>query len=101
MLWGVSEATGRISALPASPLLLPAILTLGAVKIASWLYRQKPKTEPLPANFDWKEYEENKEEWDRLTAKIDAGIELTTMEWIKYNTVLPYPSWSNGERWRY
>lgn len=101
LLWGMNEETGGISALPASPLLLPAILALGAIKVASWLYRPKPKTAPLPANFNWKEYEANKAEYYKILAKIQTGKTLTTLEEIRWNTVLPYPSWSKGEPWHY
>lgn len=101
LLWGIDKETGGISALPASPLLLPAIIGLGALKVASWLYKPKPKKQPLPANFNWEEYSKNKKEYDYLLAKIQSGKPLTPMEETRWLTELPYPSWSKGERWQY
>ena len=100
LLWGMDD-DGRVSALPASPLLLPALLTLGAIKIASWLYKPRPKAAGLPAGFDQQEYDAYSKEYHRLLSKITAGKQLTEMEQMRWNTVLPYPSWSQGERWVY
>ena len=100
LLWGYDESTGRISALPASPMLLPAVLLLGAVKLASVFYRPKTKTAPLPDGFNLQEYQANKKEYRRLFEKIKRGQELTPYEQLRWSA-LPYPSWSKGERWHY
>jgi hypothetical protein len=101
LLWGIDGETGGISALPASPLLLPAIIVLGLVKLASSIARPKPQTAPLPANFNLSEYNRNKTEYNKLRCKIKEGKTLTAIEELRWNTVLPFPSWSRGERWHY
>jgi hypothetical protein len=101
LLWGMDTETGKIAALPASPLLLPALLFIGALKIASILLRSKVKKKELPTGFNEQEYLKNKKEHDAYIYKIHSGIQLTDHELMRLNTVLPFPSWSNGERWHY
>jgi hypothetical protein len=101
LLWGIDKETGSISALPASPLLLPAIAVLGVLKLFSVVHKPKPKTAPLPAGFNSKEYYSNKREYDYYVEKIKERKELTEYEKMRFNTVLPFPSWSKGEPWHY
>lgn len=100
LLWGYDEQTGKISALPASPLLLPGVAFLGVLKLVSLFHRPKPVTAPLPDDFNLEEYHRNKIEYRRLWAKKQSGQELTDYEFIRWNQ-LAYPSWSKGERWHY
>lgn len=100
LLWGYDEQTNSISALPASPLLLPAMAVWGFTKLASLFYRPKPKTAPLPDDFNLQEYNRNKAEYRKLFQKINSGQQLTLYEQLRW-TALPYPSWSKGERWHY
>jgi hypothetical protein len=101
LLWGIDNETGKINALPASPLLLPAFI----VYCIAWLLSLFPKRttgEPLPCNFDQDEFNKNKKEYDYYCMKIRKGIELTSEERHRLNAVLPRPSWSKpGENWHY
>jgi hypothetical protein len=102
LLWGIDEDSGKISALPASPLLLPAIVFYFLLWFLSLFYRRRIKSKPLPSNFNQKEWLANRTEYKRLCDKVRAGIELTPIEQIRFNTMLPRPSWAQpGEWWTY
>lgn len=102
LLWGIDEDSGKISTLPASPLLLPAILVYCILRLIAPLYRKKPLSGPLPDKFNLQEYLKNKREYSRLCAKIGAGEEFTVRECIVFNAILPKPSWAKpGEFWTY
>jgi len=101
LLWGIDRESGAISALPASPLLLPAFIVYGIAWVFS-LFPKKPKTAPLPRKFNEEEYKRNKQEYDYYCMKIRKGIELTSQERYRLNVILPNPSWSKpGENWHY
>lgn len=102
LLWGIDCESGKISALPASPLLLPAVAIAFIFWIIGKVWRKPVKREPLPDNFNHTEYRRNKAIYDRLCLKIRQGKELTANEQIMINYYLPRPSWAKpGEHWTY
>lgn len=102
LLWGINNETGRISALPASPLLLPAAIIYLIFRVVGVLWPKKIQAEPLPDNFDDEEYWRNKVLYNRLIAKQRSGATLTDAEVFQLRYVLARPSWAKpGEVWRY
>jgi hypothetical protein len=101
-LWGIDCQTGGISPLPASPLLLPAIIVSGILWVISKLWPEPVKTQPIPDNFNQEEWDRNYSLYHKLVAKRAAGIELTASESIQLRYYLPRPSWAKpGEYWTY
>ena len=102
LLWGIDCQSGKISALPASPLLLPAALFFGVLWLIGLFIPKQVKREPMPENFNEKEYMHNSIQYHYLCGKIRDGIELTDSERFTLRRVLPYPSWAKpGEFWTY
>jgi hypothetical protein len=102
LLWGIDCDSGKISALPASPLLLPAVIVGCIFWIIGKIWRKPIKKEPLPDDFDINEWYRNKAIYDRLCLKIRRGQDLTPSEQIMINCYLPKPSWAKpGEHWSY
>jgi hypothetical protein len=102
LLWGIDPESGSIGALPASPLLLPALAVYCLIWLLSPLYRNRQKPTPTPSSFNEQQWAKNKQEYDALVRKIRAGKSLSDMEMIRLNTVLPRPDWAEpGEWWSY
>lgn len=102
LLWGMDRESGAISALPASPLLLPALIFYFILWIISPLFKKRDKPIPLPGNFDQEEWSSNKIEYYKYVDKMRKGEPLSDFEQIRMNTVLPRPSWAKtGEWWTY
>lgn len=102
LLWSSDNETGGLSPIPASPLLLPAFGIYAALAVSKVFYDYARSFKPKPEGFSRSEYEYNKErEAYLIHKKYTLGEELTTAELYELREVLPYPSWSNGERWTY
>jgi hypothetical protein len=102
LLWGIDSCSDEITALPASPLLLPAAIVFGLLYIVSLFIPNRPVKKQISSKFNSSEYYQNKMIYDRLCAKIEAGIPLTENEQIQINYQLPRPSWAEpGEWWSY
>lgn len=102
LLWGIDCESGKISALPASPLLLPAAIVAAIFWIIGKIIPRKIKREPIPKGFNQQEWEKNKALYDYLCGKVSRGIPLSDSENIQFNCILPRPSWAKpGEWWTY
>jgi hypothetical protein len=103
ILWNYDEASGTVSALPASPLLLPALIAFGLLCIAQAIAKLFKIGRPLPWNFDERLYAKNKKRYNYLLyKKYILEQELSLTEWYEFEKVLPYPPWGKpGERWTY
>lgn len=102
LLWGINCESGQISALPASPFLLPAFLIYCVVWFIGLFVPKKVKKEPIPLDFDEQEYAKNKAMYHYLCDKLQRGEQLTDSEKYTLNCILPRPSWAKpGEWWTY
>ena len=102
LLWGIDCDSGKISALPASPFLLPAVLVYCVLWFIGLFIPRKVRTEPIPHNFNQKEYARNKIMYHYLCDKLNRGQQLTDSEKYALNYALPRPSWAKpGEWWTY
>lgn len=103
ILWNYDESSGTISALPASPLLLPAMIGLGLLWLSQSIIGLFRIARPLPWNFDKQQYLKNKKRYNYLIhKKYILERELSVAEWYELEKVLPFPPWAKpGERWTY
>lgn len=100
--WSYDSQTGSFSALPASPWLLPA---LGLICLAPLLAKIVEETEkapkPLSANFDPILFEQYRAIYQDLMGKKLAGVQLTSEESLRLQTI-SNPPWARpGEVWSY
>ena len=95
-LWQGWDDDGNFGAVPASPLLLPAILLAALKPLFAWLVSRPG---PMPAGFDLKEYRQNRREWLVL-------YNMPRYAWNAYHVerwhAVQSPSWAKpGETWSY
>jgi hypothetical protein len=99
--WAIDESDGRISPLPASPLLLPAVGVFAFIALCASIARANAKPEPLKTPIDPAEYQRNSAIYHELMMKKRNGIELTIQEVVSLEKA-QHPSWAEpGERWFY
>ena len=102
LLWGIDNETGNISALPASPLLLPAVAAYVVIWLLELILPKRVKKKPLPDNFNKEEWKRNHKLYNLLLDKQRLGIKLTEPELMQLHHYLGRPSWAKpGEWWTY
>lgn len=100
--WAYDETTGSFSALPASPFLLLALISLPFLwLIGKGINKYKFRPQPLPPNFDPKLYEQYRLIYKRLKAKRDSGQKFDYVDGIQWSQVR-YPPWrTDSDPWVY
>ena len=96
-LWGLDEETGGISPLPASPLLLPAVV-LAAIwgivcRVATLDFSVAVWTLP-PAGVDRAQYHADKKAYQVALARYAKNPSWSTLEDLKIAT---YPDWAPND----
>ena len=96
-LWQGWDSEGSFGAVPASPLLLPAVLLIGLARLIGRFVRMPPG--PMPAGFNLEEYRQNRREWLAL-------YNMPHYAWNAYHVerwhAIQSPSWAKpGEVWSY
>jgi hypothetical protein len=100
ILYSYETTNGEIRPLPASPLLLPALVWISVAALFRSIGPSRYKR--IPITFNQAEYETNKQLYHQILPKVLAGEELSVYEHNLWYNVLPYPSWrKQGERWQY
>jgi hypothetical protein len=100
--WAYHVENGTISALPASPWLLPALGILCLAPLVAKLVEQAERDpQPLPENFDPILFNDYRKIYRALMHKKASGIELSTEESLRLQTIA-HPPWAKpGEIWSY
>ena len=105
-LWGIDPgAPGGISPLPASPLLFPAMLVVGAfmavVGAVDIWQRATAGEKTAPAGVPRSTYERFRRRYHELTQKKYFGEGLTAQESYELHSVIQLPPWSPDVPYHY
>lgn len=100
--WAYSVENGSISALPASPWLLPALGLICLAPLVAKIVEQAERApKPLPEDFDPIMFNNYREVYRDLMHKKQSGIELSMEERLTLQNISNPPWASPGEVWTY
>ena len=102
LLWSFDEGSGSFAPLPAGPLLIPALVIFGLLRLFGGSgAREIPDRELLPRHIlESREYRQDCARYRYLSDKLDRLGDLEPLEFIE-RRALQHPKWNKGGLWFY